>query len=54
MTDNQTVTTVPTDNGSNITAEDRGFNTTAEGDIIVESEQPTTNTTITSDENDTL
>lgn len=56
MTDNQTVTTVPGDTGTNITAEDRGFNTTAGGDIIVESDQPVTNTTITPDEedNDTL
>jgi plastocyanin len=56
--DNQTVTqtTVPADNETNITAEDRGFETTGEGDIIVESEQPATNTTITPDEedNDTL
>lgn len=56
MTDNQTVTTVPGDNGTNITAEDRGFNTTAGGDIIVESDQPVTTTTITPDQedNDTL
>ncbi|AFV24678.1 blue (type 1) copper domain protein [Methanolobus psychrophilus R15] len=57
-TDNQTVTqtTIPADNETNITAEDRGFETTGEGDIIVESEQPVTNTTITPDEedNDTL
>jgi plastocyanin len=56
QTGNQTGTIVPVDNGSNITAEDRGFETTGEGDIIVESDQPTTNTTITPDEedNDTL
>ncbi|WP_256622907.1 cupredoxin domain-containing protein [Methanolobus chelungpuianus] len=55
MNDNQTVTTVPAGNGTNVTAEDRGFNTTGEGDIVVESDQPTT-TTITPDEeeNDTL
>jgi plastocyanin len=56
--DDQTVTqtTVPTDDETNITAEDRGFETTGEGDIIVESDQPATNTTITPDEedNDTL
>jgi plastocyanin len=56
--DDQTVTqtTVPADDETNITAEDRGFETTGEGDIIVESDQPTTNTTITPDEedNDTL
>jgi len=56
MTDNQTITTVPADNGTNVTPEDRGFNTTSGGDIVVESDQPTTNTTITpdEDENDTL
>jgi plastocyanin len=55
QTGNQTGTIVPAGNQSNITAEDRGFETTAGGDIIVESDQPTTNTTITPDEeNDTL
>ncbi|WP_292463495.1 hypothetical protein [Methanolobus sp.] len=54
MGDNQTVTqtTVPADTEENITPDDRGFETTDEGDIIVESDQPATNTTITPDEED--